>query len=300
MRLVVGKDLDECVVKEHLFAKCSRDVFEEPPAIQPPKVCGYKRKTWPWAHARLWCFLPFLSGVNALYGHIHIAKTGGTSLNGRLALHANGVCGHKGYSRDYAEFNREVKQNEQWTSIVDTVTNESRAIGIHGRFNRGRVPYALMRLRGYAGCKYISMESHWAVWKLFGPIELHVPCRDPIDHLLSQCNHMNIHFHRNRPFQPQIDRCLIGTSRFDTRLLTATNITLRCYPFTDQFTTYLSTMIGVLGPSHTNNTYNMRHTNRPRLKLPTFSRDERAELVRLLWAKWAYYRFCESCTLVGA
>jgi len=33
---------------------------------------------------------------NIIYGHIHIAKTGGTSLNGMLANKFERICGHKG------------------------------------------------------------------------------------------------------------------------------------------------------------------------------------------------------------
>jgi len=35
-----------------------------------------------------------------LYGHVHMAKTGGTSLNGIIANKFDHVCGHKGYSYD--------------------------------------------------------------------------------------------------------------------------------------------------------------------------------------------------------
>ena len=33
-----------------------------------------------------------------LFGHVHIAKTSGTSLNGNMSLHFERVCGNKGYS----------------------------------------------------------------------------------------------------------------------------------------------------------------------------------------------------------
>jgi len=33
---------------------------------------------------------------NTIYGHIHFAKTGGTSLNGMLANKFERICGHKG------------------------------------------------------------------------------------------------------------------------------------------------------------------------------------------------------------
>ena len=33
-------------------------------------------------------------------GHVHMAKTSGTTLNGNLSMHFERVCGHKGYSYD--------------------------------------------------------------------------------------------------------------------------------------------------------------------------------------------------------
>jgi len=60
-------------------------------------------------------------------------------------------------------------------------------------YNRGRVPLQLMDERGYEDCDYVSHEENFDFWKSFGtnetPMELHVPCRDPIDHLSSMYNH---------------------------------------------------------------------------------------------------------------
>ena len=44
-----------------------------------------------------------------LYGHVHVAKTGGTSLNGILANTFERVCGHKGYSYDASKTTNEPK-----------------------------------------------------------------------------------------------------------------------------------------------------------------------------------------------
>ena len=38
-----------------------------------------------------------------VYGHVHIEKTSGTTLNGRMAARFDNVCGHKGYSLDFAQ-----------------------------------------------------------------------------------------------------------------------------------------------------------------------------------------------------
>ena len=37
---------------------------------------------------------------NVVYGHIHMAKTAGSTINGRLSLDFERVCGNKGYSFD--------------------------------------------------------------------------------------------------------------------------------------------------------------------------------------------------------
>ena len=50
---------------------------------------------------------------------------------------------------------------------------------------------------GFEDCDYISIEENWEFWPNTFPdgkfhnisMELHVPCRDPVDHILSQCNH---------------------------------------------------------------------------------------------------------------
>lgn len=47
---------------------------------------------------------------NVLYGHVHIAKTAGTTLNGELAMHFERVCGQKGYSFDAISTNERAKK----------------------------------------------------------------------------------------------------------------------------------------------------------------------------------------------
>lgn len=45
-----------------------------------------------------------------LFGHVHMAKTGGTSLNGILANRFERVCGHKGSSYDAYQSNERAKR----------------------------------------------------------------------------------------------------------------------------------------------------------------------------------------------
>ena len=49
---------------------------------------------------------------SVIYGHIHMAKTGGTSLvNGVLANKFERVCGHKGFSYNAYQANERFKKN---------------------------------------------------------------------------------------------------------------------------------------------------------------------------------------------
>ena len=130
------------------------------------------------------------------FGHIHMAKTAGTNLNGRFAAKYERICGHKGYSYDafqaYERRHKE-KKSESATHISgDTVSS------VYGDHNRERVPPTLMQERGFEDCDWISHEATWTFWKQFAGwdvgMEIHVPCRDPIDHLLSQCNHRKLNF----------------------------------------------------------------------------------------------------------
>ena len=51
-----------------------------------------------------------------IIGHIHMAKTGGTELNGMLASNFERVCGHKGYSHDYYQYNERVRNTVNETN----------------------------------------------------------------------------------------------------------------------------------------------------------------------------------------
>eukprot|EP00980_Cylindrotheca_fusiformis_P031805 scaffold27013_cov122-Cylindrotheca_fusiformis.AAC.1 len=115
-----------------------------------------------------------------LYGHVHMAKTGGTSLNGMLANRFTRVCGNKGYSFDAYNANLRAKQKE---------ANGERVVSEHEP--RDRIKPAIMNEIGFHDCDFISQELPYDLWikhfgdsKFFGiPMELHVPCREPLDHL---------------------------------------------------------------------------------------------------------------------
>ena len=94
---------------------------------------------------------------NTTYGHIHMAKSGGTTLNGILALNYERVCGHKGYSYDYVQANKRFKNSENWRSVSDSLTQKK-------LYNRGRVPVDIMEEIGYEDCDWISQEVNWDFW----------------------------------------------------------------------------------------------------------------------------------------
>lgn len=90
-----------------------------------------------------------------IYGHIHMAKTAGTSLNGLLAARFERVCGHKGYSYDFYQSN-----NRSVTS-VDSSTLKEQAVDnlgkIHKGYYRGRVHPEIMEEIGFEGTFLLSL-----------------------------------------------------------------------------------------------------------------------------------------------
>jgi len=148
--------------------------------------------------------------TTTIYGHIHMAKTGGTTLNGILALHYERVCGHKGYSYDAVQHNQRVQafqQQEQQQRKGKSKGKKTKAGALYGledsmtlvkpKYNRGRVPPSVMMEIGFENCDYISLEDPgWKAWAqhvlpalpLDAVLEWHLPCRDVIDHFLSQCH----------------------------------------------------------------------------------------------------------------
>ncbi|KAL7571325.1 hypothetical protein ACA910_007644 [Epithemia clementina (nom. ined.)] len=167
------------------------------------------------------------------YLHIHMAKTAGSTVNGYLAAQYERVCGNKGYSYDFYRYNQRVHdqihgnnksgsginmQLEQLGHANDTIR---RAFG--DIWNRGRVPQQFVDEIGYEDCDYISLEFPWQEWsKRFDAsdnIELHVPCRDPLVHLLSNCNHRHVNFNCQAPDLIQESaRCFKYLDRFDVKL----------------------------------------------------------------------------------
>ena len=151
---------------------------------------------------------------NTIIFHAHLAKTAGSSFNRFVARRYYGVCGHKGYSfsQNYEDIVRE--------------HDDSR----YPEYGLDRVHPQRMASWGFHNCAFISLET---TWKGLGKLanaptikaktSLMIPCRDPVDHLLSQCNHRELNFtNLSTTFgncSAVIAHCSFGWDRYDHALL---------------------------------------------------------------------------------
>jgi hypothetical protein len=251
-----------------------------------------------------------------IFGHLHYAKTAGTEINGELAFHFERVCGHKGYSYDayqlharqekhLAEIKSKIKNGT--VNITNRFVNEVRTLGAFDSisqtqpmWNRGRVPEMHMLERGFEDCDWISLESSWKFWSKVlpdYPIELHVPCRDPLEHLMSQCNHMRKTFDCTATnLQKELDKCLVSSVRFHANLRKDARLALKCFdPI--PIDPYLEYMGQFLERKRIETDYIHRATNAPRNKTNECiweQIDVQKRVMRLL-GRMDYYQFCNEC-----
>ena len=232
------------------------------------------------------------SSNRKVYGHVHMAKTAGTTINGRLALGYEGVCGHKGYSYDYAGVNQ--------GRTRDLYSERYKG------YSRGRVPIKIMEEIGFENCEFISHETDWNFWKnlqvkTFSPfnisLELHVPCRDPIVHLMSQCNHLKKHFDCGGNISEQVDQCepTDMTGRFSSKLLAIFPNT-KCFS-AEQVENYMVYMGSRLQKKRIQREYKHRATNLPRnVTEECIWKNATARQATLDYLqKFDHVRFCSSC-----
>jgi hypothetical protein len=155
--------------------------------------------------------------------------------------------GHKGYTYDAYQQNERAKNQ---TGIV----KESRT-----KWSRTRVNPHEMTIIGYEDCDYISHEVTWKFWEdTFGDgkfhgmrMELHVPCRNRIEHLMSQCNHhvpekLNVACDAitDKELFESVKNCLIGMYRYNRALLE--HFEVKCFDFSKHSTGYVNFMSGIL------------------------------------------------------
>ena len=233
-----------------------------------------------------------------LYGHVHMAKTGGSSINGIMANKFERVCGHKGYSYDA------YKDNKIRAKIAAT--------GGETKPGRGRIFEEEMEAIGFDDCDWVSNEVEWTFWsRVFGDskfhsfdMELHVPCRDPVDHLMSQCNHihreLNCDADTDEEYFKSVEDCFVRVrDRYNHKLKHHFNV--KCYDFSEQFTGYLNLMSDVLEDRRyqtEDEEYAKRDSNTPRdkeheciWKNPELVDKTKAYLLENV----EYYSFCDKC-----
>ncbi len=244
-----------------------------------------------------------LAAASPVIGHVHMAKTAGTSVNGLLASRYERVCGNKGYSYDsYGANLRMAASDGNPHKVKDSIRTQFQGYG------RERVPPPVMDEIGFEDCDYISMESNWPFWRRFEdwplPLELHVPCRDPLDHIMSQCNHHHRTFDCvNASRGPEslaweVQRCSLFLNRFAWDLLGLNNTRVKCYDFSDQFSRYLAHMDKVLEKRRIPATFVRWETNRPRNKSDECIWSDpalKSDVVDHLRDTYDYYGFCDAC-----
>ena len=132
-------------------------------------------------------------------------------------------------------------------------------------------------------------------------MELHLPCRDPLEHLMSQCNHKGIQFKcggSNTVVIQSIKKCLVQMNRFSRKLGKMDNINLKCYDFEQQFTSYMEYIASKLQSRRFVSEYKPRETNRPRdRENECLWKDAglREFVESYLVKNIQYYKYCKSC-----
>ena len=263
---------------------------------------------------------PLANGVlpttnRTVFGHLHYAKTAGTEINGMLAAKYERVCGHKGYSYDYYQYNQRIEKPARYFkrfNINKFMVNDVVAKVYPKGYNRGRVHPKLMDEIGYENCDYISLERPWNKWqqtfsdpnKWPSGLELHVPCREPLAHLMSQCAERRHTFDcQATDLSAEINKCLVEPNRFDMQLEPEhnpeSNLLLKCFdPI--PVDRYLDYMEKFLQPRRLPANHIHRFTSLVRNKTHdcVWGNDDIADRVQQLMVQnHPYYRWCHDCLL---
>lgn len=227
------------------------------------------------------------------YGHVHMAKTAGTSLNGMMAAQYERVCGHKGYSQDFFKINGKSIHTK----------GDSYNVASNNKGSRSRVPQYIMDEVGYEDCDWISFEYDANAWRKFadwpyGEFEIHVPCRDPLDHLMSFCNFKHETFNcslDDDAWKSSIEKCVVYPTRYRHDL----NRTFRTKCFGAQrVSDYVSYMGDKMDQRRIQPDYIHRPSNMDRDKEhECLWHDSSLQLkvTEFLLATYEYYEFCHEC-----
>jgi len=179
-----------------------------------------------------WTFNP------VVYGLLHILESGSAEINGHLSMKYERVCGAKGYSYDAYNANERFKTKalalRKGRKHAQVLTTGDIYSKIDKSYNRNNVPIRYMKEIGFEDCDYVALDADAEEWyanfgNWFKPMELHVPCRDPIDLFMSMCEHQGIKFSCEENFDEEVNKCLNGGKGFVMSQLTRDNINLKCF-----------------------------------------------------------------------
>jgi hypothetical protein len=232
-------------------------------------------------------------GEILVYGHIHIAKTAGSTINRKFSLFFDNVCGNKGYSYDAIQ----VHDRQSRRARGDAISEKRK----HGSKTR------LMDEIGYEHCDWISHEISWQFWRKFSSwpakVQIHLPCRDPVDHIMSVLNHQKTTFQCDRTWKRQIDSAMrLYSNRFSKQMLKIDNLDLKCVRFHHLIDgTYFKFMQSKLRERRVKRpiTGLYYHTNRKRNKKAECVWNDKKLLQNMtvyMISKSDYYHFCSSCS----
>ena len=240
-----------------------------------------------------------------VYGHVHIARTGGSFVNRMLSQKYQRVCGNKGYS--LPELTHKVDEVKQAQRRARKRNHKNAMIPKTKSKGLGQV----MEEIGFQDCDYMSHETGWEFWQMLrgkvkvgSPIELHVPCRDPVDHLMSLCNFYD-HSLRcedgEEEFMSGVRKCLHRgvEARFSNQLLKSPPLTVKCMDFKKQFTDYMDYM-GARLEKKTEEEHQIV------IKKNSHGRENRTECIwqhpdlmektrNFMTTNFDYFRFCNRC-----
>jgi hypothetical protein len=266
-----------------------------------------------------------------------------------MAATYDNVCGNKGYSYDAYQFNiRGIKNNVTKPGYnIDSISiaiaaskgNNGTHKGVRGtHFDRGRVGKIIMNEIGYENCDYISHETKWTFWpNLMNELnninnnqnnnnnnnnitlELHVPCREPLQHLMSMASH----FHKKyicdeNETKITIEKAIhkvymnhLGDMRFSNKLLNTNanenananannNIELKCFnPFPlENYINYMSDKLQhrrFYIPKYVKRDTNAKHSKSSECIWDSTSEEYKQKVIQLLINKHPYMKFCYDC-----
>ena len=132
-------------------------------------------------------------------------------------------------------------------------------------------------------------------------MELHVPCRDRLDHLMSQCNYRHKKIACNAKTDEELfksmEKCYVLLDRYNHQL--RKHFDVKCFDFKKQFTEYQEYMSGILQKRRFQSTpYVKRETNSPRNQTNECIWRNATVLEKVekyLLETVPYYQFCDQC-----